>query len=391
MHWRWDQGRLDYFRFDMIKRIAGVLCSLENVELGAHPDPLRSNLVSNTGLLFDPEHYKVWRNYKRVFGCCLLAADIDGRMICTELCHRIAAESPNEMPADVYLGNFISRFYYPSPIFEGYTNRGTQYFPVCAILKLLLARLRSGQQPIVTVEEIVQLIVANNCTGEEPIEHYAALTPQPYAPAKDEIRQIRELVRFVSQISILKWVQPHLYLDVDAGNPAALRYVETLAQPEKRERKPDSARELLELGRTGDLRIVPLIPEPAGDADLVFSEGKPKRVTHLRYERSAKLRDFFFAARQSPFLCDMCSFDVTLRYPWTTNLLEVHHLLPLASPLRIEERRTSLSELVGICPNCHKATHLYYKRWLDDNEQDDFDSYAEAREVYTLAKNSIHN
>jgi hypothetical protein len=90
MHWRWDQGRLDYFRFDMIKRIAGVLCSLENIELAAHPDPLRANLVSNTGLPFAPEHYKVWRNYKRVFGCCLLAADIDGRMICTELCHRIA-------------------------------------------------------------------------------------------------------------------------------------------------------------------------------------------------------------------------------------------------------------------------------------------------------------
>jgi hypothetical protein len=391
MHWRWDQGRLDYFRFDMIKRIAGVLCSLENIELGTHPDPLRANLVSNTNLPFAPEHYKVWRNYKRVFGCCLLAADIDGRMICTELCHRIAAPSPNDMAADVYFGNFIKRFFYPSPIFEGYTNRGAQYFPVCAILKLLLARLRGGQQPIITIDEIVKLVVANNCTGEEPIEHYATLTPQPYTPAPDEARQIRELVRFVSQISVLKWVQPHLYLDVDTGNPTAVRYIEKLAQPEKHERKPDAARELLELGKTGDLRIVPLIPAPAGDADLVFSEGKPKRVTHLRYERSSKLRDFFFEAKRSPFLCDMCSLDVTLRYPWTTNLLEVHHLLPLASPLGIEERRTSLSELVGICPNCHKATHLYYKRWLDDQEQDDFTSYQEAREVYTLAKNSIHN
>jgi hypothetical protein len=91
MQWRWDQGRLDYFRFDMIKRIAGALCSMENADLRAQPDPLRSHLVSTTNLPFAPEHYKVWRNYKRVFGCCLLATDIDGRMICTELCHRIAA------------------------------------------------------------------------------------------------------------------------------------------------------------------------------------------------------------------------------------------------------------------------------------------------------------
>ena len=391
MHWRWDQGRLDYFRFDMIKRIAGVLCSLENIELGAHTDPLRANLVANTSLPFAPEHYKVWRNYKRVFGCCLLAADIDGRMICTELCHRIAAPSPNDMAADVYFTNFIKRFYFPSPMFDGYVNKGAQHFPVCAILKLLLARLRSGQKPIITIEEIISFVVANNCTGEEPVEFYAALTPKAYSPAQDEVRQIRELVRFVSQISILKWVQPHLYLDVDSANPAALQFVEKLAQPEKHERKTNKERELLELGKTGDLRVIPLIPAPSGDADLVFSEGKPKRVTHLRYERSSKLRDFFFAAKQTPFLCDMCSLDVTQRYPWTTNLLEVHHLLPLASPLRIEERRTSLSELVGICPNCHKATHLYYKRWLDDRNQDDFNNYQEAREVYTLAKDSIHN
>jgi hypothetical protein len=391
MHWRWDQGRLDYFRFDKVKQIAEVLCSLENLELRTQSDPLRAVLVSNTNLPFAPDHYKVWRNYKRVFGCCLLAADIDGRLICTELCHRIAAQSHNEMPADIYFGNFIRKFYYPSPIFEGYSKSGTQYFPVCAILKLLLARLRSGQQPNVSIDEIVKLVVANNCTGEEQIDHYAALTPQTYTPAQDEVRQIRELVRFVSQISVLKWEQPHLYLDIDSNNPAALRFVEKLATPHKCKRDPDAARELLKLGKTGDLRFVPLIPAPAGDSDLTFSEGKPKRVTHLRYERSSKLRDFFFAAKRPPYLCDMCSLDVTNRYPWTTNLLEVHHLLPLASPLRIEERRTSLSELVGICPNCHKATHLYYKRWLDDHAQDDFASYQEARDVYTLAKNSIHN
>ena len=204
MQWRWDQGRLDYFRFDMIKRIATVLCSLENADLRAKLDPLRDQLTLNTSLPFAPNHYKVWRNYKRVFGCCLLASEIDGRMICTELCHRIAAPTSNYVPADFYFEKFIQKFYYPSPVFEGYSNRGAQYFPVCAILKLLLARLRSGQQPIVTLDEIIKLLVANDCTGEEPIEYYTRLIPHPYSPAPDEVRQIRELVRFISQISALK-------------------------------------------------------------------------------------------------------------------------------------------------------------------------------------------
>jgi hypothetical protein len=394
MKWRWDQGRMSYFRFDTIKRIAGGLCSLENTNLRASPDPLRGQMVSRTSLPFAaPETHSVWRNYKRVFGCCLLATEIDGRLISTEICHRIAADSPDEMAADVFFVYFAKRFFYPSPVFEGYASRGAQYFPVCAILKLLLARLRGGRQAVVSINEIIQILVANQCTGEETVEHYARLIPQQYTPTPDEVRQVRELVRFISQMSVLKWVQPNLYLDVDAGNTAALRFVEKLAQPEKHERKPDAARELLELGKTGDLRIVPLLPAPAGEADLVFSEGKPKRVTHLRYERSSKLREFYLASKQPPFLCDMCFLDVTERYPWTINLLEVHHLLPLASPLRVEERRTSLSELVGVCPNCHKATHLYYKSWLDDHNQDDFASYGEAREVYRLAKTSIviHN
>lgn len=391
MHWRWDQGRLDYFRFDMIKRIAGVLCSLENADLRTSPDPLRDRLVANTALPFAPENYKVWRNYKRVFGACLLATDIDGHLICTEFCHRIAAPSPDDMAADFYFGSFIRRFYYPSPIFEGYMPKGAQHFPGCAILKFLLARLKSGQKPIVTIDEIIGFVVANDCTGEEPIEHYAGLLPRKYFPAKDEVRQIRELARFVSQISFLKWVQPYLYLDVDAANSAIIRDIEEISEPEKHERKPDASRELLELGRTGNLRAIPLIPVPADNDDLLFSEGKPKRVAHLRYERSARLRDLYFSSGKSPFLCDMCALDATKRYPWTTNLLEVHHLLPLASPLRIENRSTSLSELVGICPNCHKAAHLFYKRWLDDHKQDDFNSHQEARAVYAAAKDSIRN
>lgn len=43
--WRWDQGRLSYFNFDNLRRIASVLVQLEGVELNLRDlDPLRTPL-----------------------------------------------------------------------------------------------------------------------------------------------------------------------------------------------------------------------------------------------------------------------------------------------------------------------------------------------------------
>ena len=393
MRWRWDQGRLDYFRFDAIREIATTQCGLENVKLQTTPDPLRGPLQNDTGLPFAPQDYTVWRNYKRVFGCCLLAIDVDKKVICTEVCHQLAGRGA-ELSADAYFSHFAKAFYYPSPIFEGYENRGTQHFPVCAILKFLLAKLRNGQPAVTTPEEILYTLVANKCTGDEPVSHYQNLNRNnDYEPAPDELRQLRELVRFISQLSILKWVQPNLFLDIEPTNAEALKAVESLAQPLHRPRKGSASEELLQLGQTGQLPVLPLASALSGDTDVSFSEGKAKRVTHLRYERSPKLREFYFTNIHPPFLCDMCKLNSSARYPWTVNMLELHHLLPLASPLRVENARTSLSELVAVCPNCHKATHLFYKEWLDDNHQDDFASYKQARDVYEIAKSKLvtHN
>jgi hypothetical protein len=382
---------MDYFEFDVIKRTAVALCGLDNVPLSLQPDPLRTSLVSITGLPFatpDHETYKVWRNYKRVFGACMLAAEIDGRLICTELCHKLGAPSPNDMAADDYFAHFTRRFYFPSPAFQDYDQRGMQVFPVIAILKFLIAKARRGEKPVAMVDEIIGFVVANNCTGDESAADYDRLAPRRYVPAADEVRQIREFIRFISQMSFFKWVSPRLYLDIAPDDSETLGLLEALAQPFHRTRNPDAARELLHLGTTGVLPVLPLIPTPIVEADISFSEGKPKRVSHLRYERSPKLREMYFRGRRAPFVCDMCALNVSHRYGWVENLLELHHLLPLASPLRIEAQRTSLSQLVPICPNCHKATHAYYRNWLDERGQDDFASYEEAGEVYTLAKNS---
>jgi hypothetical protein len=77
------------------------------------------------------------------------------------------------------------------------------------------------------------------------------------------------------------------------------------------------------------------------------------------------------------------------RYPWTGNLLEVHHILPLSSPVRFEAGKTSIKDLVALCPNCHRATHDFYRKWLQSKAEDDFSDYDEARGAYKLAKHEV--
>jgi len=50
---------------------------------------------------------------------------------------------------------------------------------------------------------------------------------------------------------------------------------------------------------------------------------------------------------------------------------------------------TSLEDIVGLCPNCHRSVHVYYKRWFERSSINDFLSKDEAREVYQSAKEAI--
>jgi hypothetical protein len=53
--WRWDRGRLIYFRFENLKATAKCLVELEGISLQARDiDPLRDELEAQTGLPFLP-------------------------------------------------------------------------------------------------------------------------------------------------------------------------------------------------------------------------------------------------------------------------------------------------------------------------------------------------
>jgi len=391
MRWRWDQGRLEYFKYDNLVDIARVLLRLEGVELSSSgADPLRADLMAQTGLPFAPADYRVWRNYGRVFACALLATSIEKRLVVTDICRSLLMTGGRAFTIDEYLPFFVRRFAYPFPAFQDYNVHDDQVFPLCAVIKMLLARRTLNAQASIQLEEVFAYVIGNDCTGTESLEHYAALPRTTRKPRGDEQRQVRELLIFCSQLNVLKWFNNTLYLDLDQRDEGAFATLLQLATPEPFDRVPSASAQLIRIStiRGTDSVIVPAHVRES-PADLVFTEGRRVRVSHLRAERSPRLRRIFFEARRRPFLCDMCRADLDARYPWTDNMLELHHLLPLSAAIAIDGRGTCLVDVEPVCPNCHKSVHIYYRTYLESQGSEDFISKAQARDVYSEARRAI--
>ena len=185
--WRWDQGRLSYFQYENLKAIAHCLIRLNGVVINQKGiDPLREELESWTGLPFAPKTYRIWRNYKRVFECSFLAISINNRLYVTDFCKRIVAENINEIDVDEFLSLFIPRFRFPFAAFNDYKKSEQLIYPFCAVLKLLISNFMLGKQALISLEDVFAYIIGNNCTGLEPVEHYAKLKRTSYSPDADE-------------------------------------------------------------------------------------------------------------------------------------------------------------------------------------------------------------
>jgi len=213
--WRWDQGRLTYFRFENIKKICEGLVELEGSNIGRDGDPfIREVLTSRTGLSFAPTTYTLWRNYARVFACALIATQLDGNLRVTDIGQRLAGVDSSEIDVDEYFSFWIPRFYLPSPAFQDYTPSDNRVFPLCAVLKYLFAQLLEHGEALIELSEVFSLIIGNNCNGCEPLDHYRALKMVERLPIGDEERQVREMLIFASQMSWLKWYSGALIIDL---------------------------------------------------------------------------------------------------------------------------------------------------------------------------------
>lgn len=384
--WRWDQGRLEYFIFDNLRSIASSLVSLDGVDINHASDPLRTVLPAQSGLPFLPnrDDYKVWRNYGRVFGCSLLATKVEKYLYVSDICRRIAQGDISDV--DEYLKILIQKFRYPSPVFKDYKSTEPLVYPFIAILKLLISRKRGPDFPFITLEDVFVYLIGNQCSGLENIKFYVELKPVGGPVNKDEERQVREMLLVLSQFSFLKWADKKLYLDDEVFDLESFLNTINLSQSKPME---DRGAEFASITNLQTFQNIKWDSKPFEmPLDLIFTEGKRTRITHLKIERSPLLRRMFFK-KYPNIICDMCTLMPRRRYPWTDNILEVHHLLPLSSGMDISKFGTSLNDIVGLCPNCHKSVHSYYKIWLNSSGLPDFSSKEEARTVYQEAKKNI--
>jgi len=387
IRWRWDQGRLSYFQYDNLVRIAEVLSSLDGVEInGSGFDPLRGPLENGVGLPFSPSHYKVWRNYARVFECAMLATSISGKLHTTDFC-RLLMLSPDKFSPDQYFNLLFSRFSYPSCLFENYNTTQKQVFPFVAIIKFAMSRGADG----ISLDDVFSFVVGNGCTGLEDLSAYSKLRPTGRIPIGDEKRQVREMLCIMGQSSYLKWFSSKLYVDTTSYESVLQSVIpfvriKRCADPTEEFCRITVVDPRIDLGRY-DVEFV-----PRGEMRFEFSvqEGGRAFATHGRIERSPIVRKMFFRVHPR-LICDACNLDVRQKYPWThdKNILELHHILPLAATLLVNGTTTRLDDMVPLCPNCHKSIHIFYKKELDRLGLQDFSSKELAHETYNRAKFQI--
>lgn len=90
--------------------------------------------------------------------------------------------------------------------------------------------------------------------------------------------------------------------------------------------------------------------------DAAFEEGGRRYVTHLLAERSRKVVDFLKS--NSASVCDICAQDYFVLYG--VKYIEAHHKVPLST--YTSKYVVKPEDLALLCPNCHRAVHIYMKK-----------------------------
>ena len=240
----------------------------------------------------DRKDYPIKRNYKRVFQCAFLATfptkgSQENTLFITDFCRDLASDNGLIKNVDDYFLRYIPKFSFPFPAFDGYNPNETRTYPFCAILKFLIARQELGLESKISLDEVARYIVANKCTGKEDLDFYKNLTPND---CDEDLRQVREMLIFFSQLSILKYYNKHLYLE-PLSESTKKDLLHTVLVPENRDPASDALDEFMQMTRLDSKSVTPEI-EAFTDAplDLEFIEGDRKKVEHFRIERSSLLR-----------------------------------------------------------------------------------------------------
>ena len=385
--WNWDQGRLDYFQFDNLKKIARF--ALAN-DLKATD---RGPLVAATRLPFLPDdpRYKPWRNYKRVFTLSLIVAEDGGRARPTKLASLLAADGG--ITTDEYFHFLAEATTDPSPALRGWDHTAEIRRPLLFALKFLLTRAGMGMFTT-SISEIVASYGACDLVGDEGQVDFINVVNDGHNVGRID-RQAAESIQVISQISYLSLDKRNVTVSLSQEDA---RQIFQQLEPIGGDDPPlqSGAAEILRLTDLFEAEVDRLeldyadtavsdIEEAGFSGATTFAEGRKTRKTHLVIERNGKIRQEFFKANPSP-ICDFCATDTSKAYPWVPRILDVHHLLPLCSGARTSKDGTMLDDLVAVCPTCHRGIHRYYDTWLKATGQKDFVDAEQAKVVYDQAK-----
>lgn len=389
MGWNWEQGRLEYFQFDELRKIA---------RFGASHDLRAANrrdLAAAVGLPFlpDDDAYPPWRNYGRLFQIAMIATP-RGRRGSHLTCLGELLSKDGQVTTDDYLHFLARATTQPSPALSGWDHTAPLRYPLLFSLRFTLARASQGD-PVTDIAEIVNSYIQSGFRGDERQEDYLPIlgTDTENRRRTGGIRQPSESIKVLAQLSYLTATPREVTVSLVPSDAADLfdDLSPVLGRPLANGAEEIDRRAELFLSAMSDVDVETDYPhtalDPVGEAgfDGAFKEGRRVRHAHVSIERNRIVRDMFF--KQNPrHSCDFCGMDTRLTYPWTDRLLEIHHLLPLCSGARTTKDGTLLDDLVANCPSCHRAVHRYYDKYLTQSRRADFDDANEARSVYESAK-----
>jgi hypothetical protein len=388
--WHWDQGHLAYFQFDALRQIS--------VFIMAHDfkSARREELLAATGLHFKaPRTHSPWRQYSRTLKLGLLLSEVGTVAVPTPVAEILS--KPGLVTCDEYLHFLARAFTEPSPALKDWQPNMAGRYPLLFTLKYLLTKMAVQRQPVSSLDEIIGAYKTTGFVGDEIDADFIAVLAgnTDYEAAAQSVpkslrRQARESLRVLSQISYLHLEDRNMIVSLDPADAHTIfDDLHPILGPRADDRESE-IRRLADLFKDGSSEDFFDYPNTVVN-DIVesgFKEGSKVKKTHITIERNQQLRRAFFEACPSP-LCDVCALDTAATYPWTTRVLDLHHLLPLSSGTRVEKSGTTLNDLVPVCPSCHRAVHRFYDIWLSENELEDFPDEHRAREVYRTMKTNF--
>ncbi|NKQ75083.1 HNH endonuclease [Rhizobium sp. UPM1132] len=383
--WSWDQGRLDYFQFDNLKKIAKFALN-NDLRL---TDRKTLHGVTRLPFLPDDDRYPPWRNYSRVFGLSLICARVGTGSRPTKIAQLLASDGG--VTTDEYFHFLCEATTDPSPVLQDWNHATVRRYPLLFSLKFMLARAAVGVFTT-SISEIVASYGASGFVGDEDQAAFVDLINEGHDADKVD-RQAAESIQVIAQISYLSLDKRELTVSLTKED--ATNLFDQL-DPIGGDPLKDGAEEIFRITDLFESAVDNLeldyattavsdVEEAGFSANTTFAEGAKSRKTHLIIERNGKIRLEFFKTNPSP-ICDFCETDTSKTYPWTPRILDIHHLLPLCSGARTSKDGTMLDDLVAVCPTCHRGIHRFYDAWLKNSGQRDFLDAEQAKVVYGEAK-----